>query len=152
MNDDYARIVLRAGTELGITPRGIVIGFATVFVESDWLNYANAKVSGSLDLPHDAVGSDGMSVGLFQQQVIMGNGWWWGPVEVCQDPYQSARLFFSRLAKLDYNGPSSPGSYAQAVQKSAYPDRYDKRMADAQTLYDRIAGQTPTDTVGTVGV
>lgn len=152
MNDDYARAVLRAGTELGITPRGIVIGFATVFVESNWLNYANAKVAGSLDLPHDAVGSDGMSVGLFQQQVIMGNGWWWGPVEVCQDPYQSARLFFSRLAKLDYNGGNSPGSYAQAVQKSAYPDRYDQRMDDAQALYDRIAGQTPTDTGGTVGV
>ena len=152
MNDDYVRAVLRAGTELGITPRGIVIGFATVYVESNWLNYANAKVAGSLDLPHDAVGSDGMSVGLFQQQVIMGNGWWWGPVEVCQDPYQSARLFFSRLAKLDYNGPNSPGSYAQAVQKSAYPDRYDQRMADAQALYDRIAGQTPTDTGGTVGV
>lgn len=152
MNDDYARAVLRAGTELGIMPRGIVIGFATVFVESDWLNYANAKVAGSLALPHDAVGSDGLSVGLFQQQVIMGNGWWWGPVEVCQDPYQSARLFFSRLAKLDYNGGDSPGSYAQAVQKSAYPDRYDARMDDAQDLYDRIAGQTPTDTGGTVGV
>lgn len=152
MNDDYARIVLRAGTELGITPRGIVIGFATVFVESEWLNYANAKVSGSLDLPHDAVGSDGMSVGLFQQQVIMGNGWWWGPVEVCQDPYQSARLFFSRLAKLDYNGPNSPGSYAQAVQKSAYPGRYDERMDDAQALYDRLTAENPSTPGGTVGV
>lgn len=152
MNDDYARIVLQAGRDAGITPRGIVIGFATVFVESDWLNYANAKVDGSLDLPHDAVGSDGMSVGLFQQQVIMGNGWWWGPVEVCQDPRKSADLFFSRLAKLDYNGGNSPGSYAQAVQKSAYPDRYDERMDDAQDLYDRIAGQTPSTPGGTVGV
>ncbi len=152
MNDDYARIVLKAGRDAGITPRGIVIGFATVFVESDWLNYANAKVPGSLALPHDAVGSDGKSVGLFQQQVIMGNGWWWGPVEVCQDPAKSAALFFSRLAKLDYNGPDSPGSYAQAVQKSAYPDRYDQRMADAQALYDRIVGQTPSNPGGTVGV
>lgn len=151
MNDDYARIVLKAGRDAGITPRGIVIGFATVFVESDWLNYANAKVPGSLALPHDAVGSDGMSVGLFQQQVIMGNGWWWGPVEVCQDPYQSARLFFSRLAKRDYNN-GDPGAHAQAVQKSAYPDRYDDRMDDAQALYDRIAGQTPSNPGGTVGV
>lgn len=151
MNDDYARAVLRAGTELGITPRGIVIGFATVFVESDWLNYANAKVPGSLNLPHDAVGDDGMSVGLFQQQVVMGNGWWWGPVEVCQDPRQSADLFFSRLAKRDYNH-GDPGAHAQAVQKSAYPDRYDDRMDDAQALYDRIAGQTPSNPGGTVGV
>lgn len=151
MNDDYARIVLKAGRDAGITPRGIVIGFATVFVESDWLNYANAKVPGSLDLPHDAVGSDGMSVGLFQQQVIMGNGWWWGPVEVCQDPRQAADLFFSRLSKRDYNH-GDPGAHAQAVQKSAYPDRYDDRMDDAQALYDRIAGQTPSTPGGTVGV
>jgi hypothetical protein len=152
VNDTYALAVLKAGRDLGITPRGIVIGFATVFVESEWLNYANAKVPGSLDLPHDAVGSDGMSVGLFQQQVIMGNGWWWGPVEVCQDPYQSALLFFGRLKRLDYNGPDSPGSYAQAVQQSAYPDRYDQRMADAQALYDRLSGQTPSTPGGTVGV
>lgn len=33
--DEYAREVLRAGRDLGITPRGIVIGFATVSVECD---------------------------------------------------------------------------------------------------------------------
>lgn len=138
-NDSYAREIIRAGNDLGVTPRGIVIAFATVFVESNWLNYANAKVSGSLALPHDAVGSDGMSVGLFQQQVVMGNGWWWGPVEVCQDPYQSARLFFSRLAKLAYN-TGDPGAWAQAVQGSAYPDRYAQRMTDAQNYYNRLTG------------
>lgn len=138
---------------MGISPRGIVIGLSVGLVESNLTVYANAKVPGSLDLPHDAVGSDGFSVGVQQQQVVdSGNGWWWGPVEVCQDPRKSADLFFSRLAKLDYNGGNSPGSYAQAVQKSAYPDRYDERMDDAQDLYDRIAGQTPSTPGGTVGV
>ena len=150
--DDIARIIIDVGRSMGITQRGIVIGLSVGLVESNLTVYANAKVPGSLDLPHDAVGSDGMSVGVQQQQVIdSGNGWWWGPVEVCQDPYQSARLFFSRLAKRDYNH-GDPGAHAQAVQKSAYPDRYDDRMDDAQALYDRIAGQTPSNPGGTVGV
>lgn len=144
MNDDYVRAVLKAGRDLGVTERGIVIAFATVYVESNWLNYANYKVPDSLKLPHDAIGSDGFSVGLFQQQVVMGNGWWWGDAATCMSPYKSALLFFQRLKKLDYNNTTrSPGSYAQAVQQSAFPDRYDERMADAQALYDRIAGDPP---------
>lgn len=147
--DTYAAAVLQAGVDLGITPKGVVIAFATVFVESNWLNYANSKVPDSLSIPHDAVGSDGYSVGLFQQQVVMGaNGWWWGSAADCMDPYKSATLFFQRLARLDYNGSNSPGSYAQAVQQSAFPDRYDQRMGDAQALYDQLTsgrGGTVTD-------
>lgn len=148
--DDYAREVLRAGRDLGITPRGIMIAFATVSVECDWIMYANAKVPESLNLPHERVGSDGRSVGLFQQQVVWGNGWWWGDAATCMDPYKSAALFFNRLKKLDYNGPNSPGSYAQAVQRSDYPDRYDTRMREAQELYDRIT-KTAEDHVAVSG-
>ena len=75
--------------------------------------------------------------------MVWGAGaWWWGPVEVCQDPVQSSALFFRRLATLDYNGPNSPGSYAQAVQKSAYPDRYDQRMDEALAYFNRLNGGT----------
>lgn len=142
--DQYAREILRAGRDLGITPRGIVIAFATVSVECDWIMYANSKVPESLKLPHERVGSDGLSVGLFQQQVVWGNGWWWGDAATCMDPYMSARLFFERLAKRDYNN-GDPGSHAQAIQRSAYPDRYGQRMADAQKLYDRIATDQPQE-------
>ncbi|OBH02423.1 hypothetical protein A5695_11835 [Mycobacterium sp. E1747] len=142
--DQYAPAVLQAGRDLGITPKGVVIGFATVYVESNWTMYANAKVPESMNIPHDAVGSDGLSVGLFQQQVRDdGNGWWWGDAATCMDPYKSAQLFFSRLKRLDYNSEAqSPGSYAQAIQQSAFPDRYDQRMGDAQSLYDQISGGT----------
>lgn len=145
--DDYARLVIQAGRDLNITPRGIVIGLATVYVEAAWKIWANRKVAASLILPYDDIGSDGYSVGLFQQQVVMSTvGWWWGDAETCMDPYQSARLFFGRLARLDYNNTSrSPGSYAQQVQQSAYPDRYDQRMTEAQALYDRLAGGTVPD-------
>jgi len=131
---------MQAGVDLGISPKGIVIGFAAIFVESNWKNYANAKIPASLALRHDAIGSNGESVGLFQQQVVnTTNGWWWGDAATCMDPYKSAALFFSRLAKLDYNSElPSPGWYAQQVQQSAYPDRYDQRIPDAQALYDSL--------------
>lgn len=144
--EQYAPAVLQAGRDLGITPKGIVIAFATVYVESNWTMYANAKVPDSMSIPHEAVGSDGYSVGLFQQQVVdSGNGWWWGDAATCMDPYKSATLFFQRLKRLDYNSDAqSPGSYAQAIQQSAFPDRYDQHMADAQSLYDQISGGTVT--------
>jgi hypothetical protein len=143
-SDDIARIIISVGQSMGITPRGIVIGLATGLVETNLTVYANAKVPGSLSLPHDAVGSDGFSVGVQQQQVVLtDNGYWWGPVEVCQDPTSSTKLFFTRLARLDYNNTAnSPGSYAQAVQGSAFPDRYDQRMGEAQALYDSLSGST----------
>jgi hypothetical protein len=141
----YGPAVLQAGRDLGITPKGIVIGFATVFVESGWKMYANTKVPDSMNIPHDDVGSDGFSVGLFQQQVVFENGsWWWGDAATCMDPYKSAQLFFTRLARLDYNSDAqSPGSYAQDVQGSAYPDRYGQRMGDAQALYNQLTQGNP---------
>jgi len=136
--DEYAREVLRAGRDLGITPRGIVIAFATVSVECDWIMYANRNDPESLNFPHERVGSDANSVGLFQQRAP-----WWGTVADRMDPYRSAKLFFTELKKLDYNNTSrTPGWYAQAVQRSAYPGRYDKRMTEAQQLYDRIAAES----------
>ena len=145
-SDEYARAVIVEGKRRGITPRGIVIALATCLVESGFVMYANAKVPESMNLPHEAVGSDGYSVGLFQQQVRKGaNGqWWWGDAQTCMDPTLSAGLFYDRLARLDYNGPNPAGSYAQAVQKSDYPDRYQQRMGEAQNLYDRLSG-APVD-------
>lgn len=136
--DDVARAFIAEGRRRNITERGIIICIATGLVESDLIVYANNKVPESLQLPHDAVGSDGHSVGPLQQQVIWGNGWWWGDAKTCMDPTSSAGLFYDRLAKLDYNGSSSPGSYAQAIQRSAYPDRYDQRMNEAREIYRRL--------------
>jgi hypothetical protein len=55
------------------------------------------------------------------------------------DPALSAAMFYHDLAGLNYNDPNStPGSFAQAVQQSAYPDRYDQRFTDAVAMYDRL--------------
>lgn len=137
--DQVASEFIAEGKRRGISPRGIVICIATGLVESNLTVYANAKVPESLALPHDAVGSDGRSVGPLQQQVVMGNGWWWGDARTCMDPTLSAGLFYDRLAKRDYNH-GDPGAHAQAIQGSAFPDRYATRMAEAQRIYDRLAG------------
>lgn len=142
-SDDYAREVIRAGRDMGVSPRGIVIGLATCIVEVGYplRMYANRKVPESLLLPHDAVGDDGYSVGLFQQQIRRGSSgeWWWADCATCMNPYKSARLFFERLVKRDYDR-GDPGAHAQAVQGSAFPDRYGQRMGEAQRLYDRLSG------------
>jgi len=134
MNDVYARQVVRAGQDLGISPRGIVAALATVFVESNWVMYANEADPDSLSFPHEALSYDANSVGLFQQRSN-----WWGTCADRMDPYRSAVMFFNRLKKFDYNDLShTPGYWAQQVQGSAFPDRYDKHVGDAQELYDRI--------------
>lgn len=140
--DQVASEFIAEGRRRGITPRGIVICIATGLVESNLTVYANAKVPESLALPHDAVGSDGRSVGPLQQQVVMGIGWWWGDARTCMDPTLSAGLFYDRLARLDYNHGDS-GVHAQTVQQSSFPDRYITRMAEAQRIYDRLANDQP---------
>lgn len=143
--DQLVLATIAEGRRQGITARGIVIAIATQLVETNLVMYANAKVPDSLQLPHDAVGSDGLSVGTYQQQIRRGtNGtWWWADCATCMDPTGSSRLFFERLAKRDYEHGDA-GAHAQAIQGSAFPDRYATRMSEAQSLYDRLAGGSET--------
>jgi hypothetical protein len=132
--DDYARQVIQAGIDQGVTPRGIVIALATVYVESGWVMYANPADPESLNYPHEALSYDANSVGLFQQRAE-----WWGTCAQRMDPYQSAAMFYQRLKTFPYNDTGrSPGYWAQAVQDSAFPDRYDQHINEAQQLYDRL--------------
>lgn len=133
--DRYALEIIAEGRRRNITARGIQIALATALVESNLKMYANASVPESLNLPYDAIGSDHDSVGLFQQRCPM-----WGPANVLMDPTKSAGLFYDRLVRNDYNNPTnSPGWYAQNVQRSAFPGRYDERFPDAVALYTRLA-------------
>lgn len=133
--DRYAQAIITEGRRRRISERGICIALATALVESNLVMYANAAVPESMNLPHEAVGSDYDSVGLFQQRCPM-----WGPAAVLMDPTKSAGLFYDQLQRLDYDNPSrSPGWYAQAVQRSAFPDRYDQHYDDAVALFNRLA-------------
>lgn len=112
----HAQLIIRVGRELGVSDRGIAIALATAMVES-WLR--------NLDW------GDRDSAGLFQQRPSQG----WGTIEEVQDAERATRAFFG--GDSDPNGRSTRGlldiagwselpfaEAAQAVQISAYPDRY----------------------------
>jgi LysM repeat protein len=111
-----AQLIIRVGRELGVSDRGIAIALGTAMVES-WLR--------NLDW------GDRDSLGLFQQRPSTG----WGTAPQILDPVRATRAFFG--------GPGDPNGHltrglldiagwesmsfadaAQAVQVSAFPDRY----------------------------
>ncbi len=113
---ENARLIIRIGRELGVSDRGILIALGTAMQES-WLR--------NLDW------GDRDSLGLFQQRPSTG----WGTPDQILDRERSTRVFYGGPA--DPNGSDTRGlldipgwqdlSYAdaaQAVQISAYPDRY----------------------------
>lgn len=113
---ENAALIIRIGRELGVPDRGIVIALGTSMVES-WLR--------NLDW------GDRDSLGLFQQRPSTG----WGTPDQIMDRGYSIRTFFTGATNAD--GTTTRGlldiagwenmSYAdaaQAVQISAYPERY----------------------------
>ncbi len=113
--------IVAAGVEMGVPVRGQVVAVATAMQESSLLNYANTTVTESLTRPHEAVGADHDSVGLFQQRAAG-----WGPVTVRMDPRGSARLFYERLLQVPGWETMPLTRAAQAVQISAFPAAYAK--------------------------
>lgn len=108
--------------------RAADVALAVALVESGLHVYANPRVPGSMELPHDLVGNDHASVGLFQQQVPM-----WGTVAACQGVDTSTGKFLDALFKVNWHGRSN-GQLAQQVQRSAFPNRYQARDAQAITI------------------
>ena len=111
-----AQLIIRIGRELGVPDRGIAIALGAAMQES-WLR--------NLDW------GDRDSLGLFQQRPSAG----WGTAAEVLDPARATRAFFGGPG--DPNGTRTRGlldipgwegmsfaQAAQAVQVSAYPDRY----------------------------
>ncbi|WP_217184338.1 LysM peptidoglycan-binding domain-containing protein [Streptomyces sp. AC495_CC817] len=115
--------IISIGRQLGVPDRGIAIALATAMVESSMRN---------LDW------GDRDSLGLFQQRPSTG----WGTPDQVLDADRSTRVFFGGHG--DPNGDATRGlldipgwegmaftDAAQAVQISAYPDRYGQWEAQA---------------------
>jgi cell wall-associated NlpC family hydrolase len=130
-----AAAIVAAGAELGAPQRAHVIAVATAMQESQLLMYANDTVPESLQLPHDRVGSDHDSVGLFQQRALG-----WGTVAERMDPKISATLFYERLLALPGWESMPLAVAAQRVQVSAFPDAYAKWEQPANEVVGSVAG------------
>ena len=113
---ENARLIIQVGRELGVPDRGIAIALGTAMQES-WIR--------NLDW------GDRDSLGLFQQRPSTG----WGTAAQIRDRVRSIKAFYG--GPTDPNGSRTRGlldipgwqsmsfaQAAQAVQISAYPDRY----------------------------
>lgn len=129
-----AQRVYQAGKDRGATDRDIEVAFMTGMVESSMRVLANASVPGSMNLPHDGIGSDHDSVGIFQQRNS------WGSAAARMDPYSSANLFYNRLLSIGNRNQESMGQEAQQVQVSAFPDRYAAYQSFAIGLLNTLSG------------
>ncbi|ATS93124.1 tape measure protein [Gordonia phage Patio] len=128
--------VIAEGKRRGMSDDDIKAAIATVLVESEGEIHANQSVPESMNLPHTAVGSDHDSVGPFQQRNS------WGTAADRMDPTKSAGLFYDALAKSGATG--TIGQRAQAVQRSAFPDKYDKRVDEATAYLAKYNEAAPT--------
>jgi cell wall-associated NlpC family hydrolase len=129
-----AGMVVAVGKELGLPPRAWVVATATAMAESRLQVLANTSVAESLTLPHDGVGTDHDSVGLFQQRAS------WGSVAQRMDPRNSARLFYARLRAVPGWEVMPLTLAAQRVQVSAFPDAYARWEQPANAVVGSVAG------------
>lgn len=141
----YAKTIVDVGRKRGATAHDIDTALLVALDESGLQNYANKSVPESLNVPHDNVGSDHDSVGLFQQR---GN---WGSVQQRMDPVQSANLFYDALFRIPAQARErmAPWLVAQSVQHSATPDgsNYQAKYAEEQQLAQAVQNLGPLDTI-----
>lgn len=133
----YARQIVAIGKKRGMSERDIITALTVALDESGLQNYANSSVPTSLNIPHDAVGSDHASVGIFQQQVGI-----WGTASELMNPTTAANKFYDALAAVKARNTMTIPQAAQTVQKSATPDgsNYAVHVDKATTLYNTVSG------------
>ena len=119
-----AVIITSIAAERGLAPRAVSIALTTAFQESKILN---------LDY------GDRDSLGLFQQRPSQG----WGTPEQIMDPYYSTGKFYDAMVNVKDWESADIGDVAQAVQRSGFPDAYDKHVSRARLLASALSGQTP---------
>ncbi|WP_433538115.1 peptidase M23 [Micromonospora sp. CA-249363] len=132
---ENAQAIVRTGRKMGIPRRGLVIAVATAMQESNLYNVASGVLPESQDYPHQGVGWDHDSVGLFQQRSSSG----WGPVGRLMDPEFATRQFLTALEQVPGWQQMRLTDAAQAVQVSAYPEHYQQHEWRATRVVDAIS-------------
>lgn len=153
----HAATIIETGTSIdGVTRDGLVIALMAALTESTLRMLSNTSVyPESADYPNDGDGSDNDSLGLFQMRPQSG----WGTVAELMDPTYQAQAFFggptgpnhpSPRGLLDIPGweQMDKGEAAQAVEVSAYPDRYRNYEPVAEAILTTLTGTTTTASAG----
>ncbi len=117
---ENARVIAQVGVDRGLPERAIVIALATAQQESSLRN-----------LDH----GDRDSLGLFQQRPSQG----WGTPEQVRDPVYAAGKFYDGLVQVPGWESGRLTDVAQTVQRSAFPEAYQKHESMAQGLTAALA-------------
>jgi hypothetical protein len=138
-----ADTIIRVGKSRGMSDQDIQTALAVALAESNLQNYANSNVPETMNIPHDSVGSDHMSVGVFQQQVGI-----WGNAPDLMNLETSANLFYDALSKITTRTSMTIPQAAQSVQRSAFSDgsNYAKQLTLAQRIAGTLSGQANYET------
>lgn len=144
---EHAAVIIAVGASEHIPANGQLIALMASYTESKFMNLANPNAPGSTSRPNDGTGSDHDSVGLFQLRPIAG----WGAVANLMDPTWASRAFYGGPAGPNHGLPRGlldisdwasldPGTAAQTVEVSAYPDRYAVNAPVAQKVFSALTG------------
>jgi hypothetical protein len=121
-----AATITAVGVRLDMPDRAVVVALATAMQESKLRN-----------LPHLGGGNDHDSVGLFQQRPSQG----WGTEEEVGDPRYASERFYLALRDVAGWEDMRVTDAAQRVQRSAYPEAYERWSPDASVLATAFLGQ-----------
>ena len=151
-----ATIITEGGKIDRVTHDGLTIALMAALTESSLRMLANTSTyPESGDYPNDGDGSDHDSLGMFQMRPQAG----WGSVEQLMDPTFQARAFFGGPDGPNYPSPRglldipgwqqmSKGEAAQAVEVSAYPDRYENYAPAADTILTPLTNSSGSGSGG----
>jgi cell wall-associated NlpC family hydrolase len=152
---ERAAAIIAVGKAENIPARGQLIALMAALTESSLRVLANTSAyPASTQITNDGNGGDHDSLGLFQMRPSTG----WGTIANLMDPVWSARAFYGGPDGPNHGSPRglldiddwqtmNPGAAAQAVEVSAYPDRYADNEPVAAKILATIAGVS-LDTAG----
>lgn len=140
-----AKRIVAVGKQARVGEYGLLVALTVASQESgNYKMYANRNVPESLGYPHDAVGQDHDSLGLFQQRPSMG----WGSVAQLMDATYNSRKFYERLKQVSGWQQMSVAAAGQAVQRSANGAWYADNEQFARDLLAAL-GDVPAGSIGT---
>lgn len=156
---DHAQAIVTAARKRGLPVRGAHVALEVAITESGLWMYANGNNPRSLALPHDRVGWDHGSVGLFQQQVggAANSTANWGTTDQLMNVPTSTAKFLDALGPLATWQGKSNWMACQDVQHSAFPDGHNYQSNDARAIalgnaMWGTASAPPPDTVPAHGI
>lgn len=125
---NVARQAYQTASGMGASAKVMLALFEAGIVESRFQNLS---------------GGDRDSAGFLQQRPSQG----WGSKEQVMNVAYATTQFVTKAKKIE-NSVTTSGQLAQAVQRSAYPLRYDAASLNAQALLKQVSGSTAVPPAG----